>query len=186
MDTTPLQARARRVVTGFDESGRSTIVSDDGATARLDRPGGATVTEIWRADELPAHVGDLGPLTAAVVLAPPAAGLAVRVCTFPPDSAIDAETYASYAGSIAQSYGDDAASSKADGIPIPGMHCTETVDVVTVISGELHMVMENGETVLRAGDSLVQRRTPHAWSNRTGGTTTVVAIMMGASREPTR
>jgi quercetin dioxygenase-like cupin family protein len=63
------------------------------------------------------------------------------------------------------------------------MHSTETVDIVTVISGQLHVVTETGETVLRAGDSVVQRGTPHAWSNRTDRTTTVVAIMMGATAE---
>ena len=63
------------------------------------------------------------------------------------------------------------------------MHFTESVDVVTVISGELHVVTESGETVLRAGDSVVHRGTPHAWSDRTDQTTTVVAIMMAATRD---
>jgi quercetin dioxygenase-like cupin family protein len=94
---------------------------------------------------------------------------------------MDAETYGSYAESIAQSYGPEAAPAEQDAIP--GMHSTETVDVVTVISGELHVMTESGETVLRAGDSVVQRGTPHAWSNRTDETTTVVAIMMGATRD---
>jgi mannose-6-phosphate isomerase-like protein (cupin superfamily) len=170
------------VVTGFDDNGRSTILSDDSPTARLERPGGATVTEIWRADTLPADMDDTAPLAADVVVAPSAAGLAVRVCTFPPDGALDREAYESYAESIARSYGEES-SSTAD--EIPGLHRTETVDVVTVVSGELHVVMEDGETVLRAGDSIVQRGTPHAWSNRTNSTTTVVAIMMGATREDT-
>jgi hypothetical protein len=30
---------------------------------------------------------------------------------------------------------------------------------------------------------VVRRGTPHAWSNRTDETTTVVAIMMGATRD---
>ena len=174
------QPRARRVVTGLDSSGRPAIVSDADATARLTRPGGATVTEIWRVDRLPAHPDDAGPLAAEEVLAPPPDGLAVRVCTFPPDSALDAETYGSYAASIAGSYGPGAAPGGQR--PIPGLHRTDTVDVITVVSGELCLVTENGETILRPGDSVVQRGTPHAWSNRTDSTTTVVAIMMGALR----
>ena len=173
--------RARRVVTGFDEHGKSTIVADDDAGARLERPGGATVTEIWRADSLPTRMDEAGPLAALEVVSPAQQGLAVRVCTFPPDAAMDSQTYGSYAESIAQSYGPEAASAERDAVP--GMHSTETVDVVTVVSGELHVVTESGETVLRAGDSVVQRGTPHAWSNRTDSTTTVVAIMMGATRD---
>ena len=171
---------ARRVVTGYDSDGKSTIISDGGATARLERPGGATVTEIWRADQLPDSVDAAGPLSDVTVLSPPPEGLAVRICTFPPDSAMDASTYGTYAASLAQSYGPDAASATVK--EIPGIHRTETVDVVTVISGEIWVVTENGETVLRPGDSVVQRGTPHAWSNRTDRTATVVAIMMAATR----
>src|SRR5271166_10453 len=102
--------------------------------------------------------------------------LAIRVCTFPPDS----ETYASYAASIAESFGPEAVPGGES--TIPGMHQTDTVDVVTVVSGELCIVTENGEAVLRPGDSIVQRGTPHARSNRTEETVTVAAIMMAATR----
>jgi hypothetical protein len=40
--------------------------------------------------------------------------------------------------------------------------------------------MESGETLLRAGDTLVQRGTTHAWSNRTGEPATVVSVMIAA------
>jgi hypothetical protein len=180
MDTHHTQEKARRVVTGFDPSGKSTIVNDDSATARVERPGGATVTEIWRVDRLPADLDDLRPLSADVVLAPPPEGLAVRVCTFPPDSEVDPGAFASYSASIAQSYDQEPASE--DEPAIPGMHRTDTVDVVTVVSGELCVVTERGDTVLRSGDSVVQRGTPHLWSNRTDKTATVVAIMISADR----
>ncbi|KQW42651.1 hypothetical protein ASC77_23610 [Nocardioides sp. Root1257] len=59
------------------------------------------------------------------------------------------------------------------------MHRTDTVDVVTVIRGELTVVTETGETTLRAGDSVVQMGTMHAWSNRTNETVVAIAIMTG-------
>jgi uncharacterized cupin superfamily protein len=62
------------------------------------------------------------------------------------------------------------------------MHQTETIDVMTVIDGELCALMEDGETVLKAGDTMVQRGTRHAWRNRTDRPTTVVTIMMPATR----
>jgi mannose-6-phosphate isomerase-like protein (cupin superfamily) len=47
----------------------------------------------------------------------------------------------------------------------PGMHATNTVDYVVILSGELTLVLEEGETVLRAGDVLIDRGVAHAWEN---------------------
>ncbi len=46
------------------------------------------------------------------------------------------------------------------------MHKTDTVDYAIVMSGEIVAVMDDGETLLKAGDVLIQRGTNHAWSNR--------------------
>lgn len=46
----------------------------------------------------------------------------------------------------------------------PWLHRTPTVDVVVVISGEMDLVLDSGDEVhLRAGDSVIQRGTMHAW-----------------------
>jgi quercetin dioxygenase-like cupin family protein len=60
------------------------------------------------------------------------------------------------------------------------MHTTDTVDVIVVISGQLHAVLEDTETVLNPGDCLIQRGTRHAWSNRTNAPATFVATMLSA------
>ena len=65
---------------------------------------------------------------------------------------------------------------------IPGAHRTDTVDVVTVVSGEVYAVLESGETLLRQGDSLVQRGTMHAWHNRSESPALVASIMVAAVR----
>jgi uncharacterized cupin superfamily protein len=59
------------------------------------------------------------------------------------------------------------------------MHSTDTIDILTVISGELVMVTEGAETILRPGDSVVQRGTAHAWSNRGASVAVAVAVMAG-------
>jgi len=46
------------------------------------------------------------------------------------------------------------------------MHRTETIDYGIVLSGEVYLVVEDGETLLRPGDVVVQRGTNHAWHNR--------------------
>ncbi|MEA3063582.1 MAG: hypothetical protein QOJ27_10 [Sphingomonadales bacterium] len=46
------------------------------------------------------------------------------------------------------------------------MHRTETIDYGIVLEGELVLILDSGETLVRAGDVIVQRGTNHAWANR--------------------
>lgn len=152
-------AGARRVISGFDGSGRSVIVADSATATRVVRPNGAVVEEIWRQESLPARVEDNGVRGTDLQFAPPAQGVAVRRYTCPPDSEMDVEAQAAAAAAI---YGAGNVGSST----IPGMHRTDTLDVVTVVDGEIVVVFEEGETSLRAGDSLILPGTMHAWSNR--------------------
>jgi quercetin dioxygenase-like cupin family protein len=45
------------------------------------------------------------------------------------------------------------------------MHATDTIDYIVVVSGENIFVTETDETLLRAGDVLVDRGHVHAWRN---------------------
>jgi len=47
----------------------------------------------------------------------------------------------------------------------PGMHATPTVDHFYVIEGEIVLVLEDGEAVLRAGDFAVVHGATHGWRN---------------------
>ena len=62
--------------------------------------------------------------------------------------------------------GEASASRFGAGAPHPLMHRTETVDYGIVIEGEMTLVLDRSETLLHAGDIVVQRGTNHAWSNR--------------------
>jgi mannose-6-phosphate isomerase-like protein (cupin superfamily) len=166
---------ARRIVTGTPDGGKDTVVSDGPTAPWVLRPTGTLVMDIWRLDSLPVDEADDATFGGEVVLAPPAHGVSVRVTIFPPDSSISADAAAAYAASMEQIYGPQS----SEGPTIPGMHRTDTLDVMTVIDGELVMIMEDGsETVLRSGDSVVQRGTRHAWSNRSDRPTKVVTTMM--------
>ena len=47
----------------------------------------------------------------------------------------------------------------------PGMHFTNTTDHFYMIEGELVLVLENGEAVLREGDIGICRGAVHGWRN---------------------
>jgi mannose-6-phosphate isomerase-like protein (cupin superfamily) len=168
-------AAGRLVTTGIGADGKSTITSDDVTQASVERPDGSIVMDLWRVERLPADVdadgsvGDVG--------APPPGGLVVKVSTIPPHAEIDP---VAYSRALAETYGTQP--NPPDPDATPGMHRTDTVDVATIISGELYAVLESGETLLRAGDTIVQRGTMHAWQNRSEQPVTLVSVMMAAPR----
>lgn len=170
-----LTMRARRVVAGLDADGRSTVVSDGQAQARV-ATDAFTINQIWQLDALPPRVDVEDASGDGVSITPPAGGFIYLVTTFPPDSEVDLTAYddaLSASGGAGTGVEDDS---------IPGLHETDTVDIITVLSGEIYAVLEDGEVLLRPGDSFVQRGTKHAWSNRADKPCTIVAVMMGATR----
>ena len=59
-------------------------------------------------------------------------------------------------------------------------HKTATVDYIIVLKGEIHALMDEGETLLKAGDILVQRGTNHSWSVRGNEPCIVAAVLVSA------
>ena len=64
------------------------------------------------------------------------------------------------------------------------MHRTQTVDYGIVLDGEVVLVLDDSETVLRAGDVVVQRGTSHRWENRSGATARVAFILIDGAFDP--
>ncbi|PEQ11613.1 hypothetical protein B2G71_15930 [Novosphingobium sp. PC22D] len=60
------------------------------------------------------------------------------------------------------------------------MHATDTLDYAVVIAGEVVLVLETEETVLRAGDFLVDRGVLHAMRNDTDETATMAVVTLPA------
>lgn len=57
------------------------------------------------------------------------------------------------------------------------MHRTDTVDYGIVLAGELYLILEQEETLLRTGDVVVQRGTRHGWQNRAADTVARIAFI---------
>jgi mannose-6-phosphate isomerase-like protein (cupin superfamily) len=171
-----LKAQARRVITGVDEKGRSTVISDEFTPQRVAAPA-FTICDVWESPYLPVPM-DTPPAAGSVVsIYPPKAGLVVRICTFPPDSDFDKET--EYKESLDALQGGSTFHGDNE---LPGMHLVQgTLDVVTVVSGELHIVLETGETLLRQGDCVIVRGAVHSWSNKTDKPAVLCSLIMSAS-----
>ena len=62
----------------------------------------------------------------------------------------------------------------------PGFHATDTVDYAICLEGEVWAVLDEDETLMRAGDVLIQRGTYHAWSNRSDKIARMAFILIDA------
>ena len=170
--------RVRRVVTGHDRDGKSVFVMDGEAPnvkEMISMPGLA-LTDLWETTGAPArNEGEKDAASRPVRLEPPASGTIVRIVEFPPDAQWRANVDAKAAfKSIGAGHAKDAAS--AD----PMMHKTSTVDYIIVIRGEIYAIMDKGETLLKAGDVLIQRGTNHSWSVRGNEPCIVAAVLVNA------
>lgn len=175
----------RRVVTGHDEQGRSILLEDGPSPFVLASNGeaGPVVTDLWKSFCAPAdNAVNVEPCSSKVTLAPPANGSLLRVVQFPPDSRYmkNWDEHAAFAAMGHTVSGTQ--TRKGDTV---GMHCTRSLDYAIVLSGEIWAVMDQGETLLRAGDVLVQRGTNHGWSNRGTHPALVAFVLLDAQPLPT-
>jgi quercetin dioxygenase-like cupin family protein len=66
----------------------------------------------------------------------------------------------------------------------PGIHTTDSIDFEYIISGEVWLELDDGiEVHLRAGDTIVQNGTRHAWRNKGTIPCQMVLCMIGAQRK---
>jgi len=59
---------------------------------------------------------------------------------------------------------------------------TDTVDYALCLEGEIWAVLDEGETLMKAGDVMIQRGTFHAWSNRSGQPCRMAFVLIDADR----
>ena len=175
-------ARAvRRVVTGHTAEGKSCFLHDGPAPHVYQRSAGSSiVTELWDTSTTPAsNRGDADPTDRPFRLPPPRNGSVFRVISYPPDSERRASLEAERASTHDDGTGRAGALDRSNARH-PGFHKTNSIDYAIVLSGEIWALMEEGETLLRAGDVLVQRGTNHAWSNRAAEPAVLAFVLIDA------
>jgi hypothetical protein len=138
-------ASIRRVVTGHDSQGKSVVLSDGPPPQNHPMHGagvGADFFEVWNvAQPVPQLTSTEArePNTREFTIMP-TAGHLIRIIDIYPPSMGGKRTV---------------------------MHRTKTLDYALVIEGEIVLVLDDSEVVLKQSDVVVQRGTDHAWENRT-------------------
>jgi mannose-6-phosphate isomerase-like protein (cupin superfamily) len=171
-----MDARTISRLVVLDEGDHSHVISDgppkDVQTDPA-RPGFASA-RIWVTDRTPARLKDVrGPAQVPQVLEPPPGGSICRVVTFPPDAGFRSKVGAREVQAFFAAAGSPAASTYSADAPHPYMQKTRTLDFCLVLEGEITLVLDKEEVQLKAGDTVVQRGTNHAWSNRSDRPCTV-------------
>lgn len=177
------QKPVRRVVTGHDAQGRA-IIQSDGPVGRVQQVGGAigpVFHEIWntRATPAPIDAASGEPEETGIVLAPPKHGTRIRILDIPPEGDgirnMTPEEAKAHFAEIGAGHASNAAQA---GAKHALMHRTETVDYGIVLEGELVLIMDEGETTVRAGDIVIQRGTNHGWANRSDANCRIAFILI--------
>lgn len=147
----------RRVVTGINSSGKSTIVSDGivPENARsLALTTGNSFSDLWIENQVPVDLNDNieSLIGYKQKTEPPQGGVTARIVTWQP------------------------------GFSYP-IHRTATLDFIFVISGKLELILEDGSTIVAPGDSVIQRGTLHGWRVVGDEPCTVAAILLSAVKK---
>lgn len=151
--------RVRRVVVGRGHDGAPVVVSDGTPPLTIDAPTGFGVSEL---------LSSAGPLTStdsggdppreAVGAFPANGGVAARLIRFPATN------------EWVRIAGDDPER--------PGMHRSETLDLMVVLSGRIMLGVEDGEAEIGPGDAVIQRGTLHRWRVTGNAPCTYLSVLL--------
>gem|GEM_PF-59074 len=144
------QTFVRRVVTGIDATGRHVITSDGAAPNTIVTDTVAVSEVLWLDGPQPSIADDPDKANSGFALEPPPGGASARIIRMPgiPAGADPDTTWLRVAG---------------DDERTPGMHATDTLDLMVVLEGSVVMGLEDGERVIGPGEFVIQRGTLHRW-----------------------
>jgi mannose-6-phosphate isomerase-like protein (cupin superfamily) len=159
-----------RVVTGFDAGGKPVIIAL-GEPPTVIHAGRYTTTELWVSGRGPLTAGTADTSAGEWALEPPPGGACFRIVEIAPDAADGADS----------TDAPDSEPRADEHSEFQGAHATDSLDYVTILRGEVTLVVGGSEIVLGPGDSVVQQPgVPHDWQNRSGEHAVMVGVLLSA------
>jgi len=175
-----------RVVTGHDADGKA-VVAINGPLPKiveLQAIPGMIFHEVWETQGMPAPVDNSAdPSTGPMMHGPPKQGTRIRFVDLPPDTSYLAEADTRMKSLFEEVKNVEGLTTKADS-PHPMMHRTESIDYGVVIEGELTLVLDDSEVLLKPYSVVIQRGTNHAWANRSSKLCRMLFIQIDGRYEP--
>ena len=178
-----MDAQFKRVVTAVDEKGKAIVCEETPVEpVEVALMPGVAAYPVWGYDDLPSVPVDQ-PSAVHHPFFPGPSGSRFGIVRFPPASAatdaeIDEAALVALIAECEEKLPGLVGAMEPDG---SGMHTTQTVDYDIVLSGELHLQLDDGAEVrLPAGSCIVQNGTRHAWQNRGDVPAYLAYVLLGA------
>jgi mannose-6-phosphate isomerase-like protein (cupin superfamily) len=174
----------RRVVTGHDAEGTSVFVGDERVSpTTLAMLPGSEFHQLWGGDEPPRFPDD-GSRPPATRYFPPVGGFRFGFFTIPPDGGAGVPAGTDLQAALAEFEQKLPGMAEHLEPDDPGMHTTATIDFEVVLSGQVTLELDRGETrTMGAGDTVVQNGTRHRWSNRGAEPAVIAVFIVGAHHD---
>ena len=176
-------AQVKRTVIGANAEKKSAILYHDSPNEQ-DIPNVARRSTSWAATALPIDNSIQGDRGAEVTVREPAVnGMIFRVLEIPPDMK-DKRKHIELIRELNRKVKQKYPPTEEDMERHPTIHRTDTLDCFVVVRGEIYLVSDTDEVLLRAGDTAVVQGVNHAWSNRSNEPALIVGIMTHAKPLP--
>jgi hypothetical protein len=172
-----------RFVVGPDAEGRSAVLQH-GLTNVQSREGFYWRATLWATEETPVDNSIDGDRSQTEGLGasrePFPNGMICRALEIPPDDT-DEDEHRRVLADLNEEVHQKHRPSQTDLARHPSMHRTDTLDCLTCVRGEIFLVTDTDETLMRPGDTVIIRGTNHAWSNRSNAPCLLVGTMTDAT-----
>eukprot|EP01084_Bolivina_argentea_P205913 351666_1 len=189
----------RRFVTGHDKSGQSMVVINDSIENQISmKKVNVDVYNIWRClnhnkanKDNNIELTDLCDKFSKIPLEPHDNGSNFRIVEFKPETTEYKQLYDDSAGNnkntienVWKDFGVKNDGNVYDKInkKHPFMHRTESIDYAICLYGKIILVLDKSETIIEAGDMVVQRATNHAWKNVFNDTCIICFILIHSDK----
>ena len=171
--------QVNRVVIGVGPDKKSAVIHRDSPNHQ-EVPGIFWRSTLWATTELPVNNQTGADRGADVTIREPTEdGMIFRALEIPPDIK-DARKHIEILQELNKKVKQKYPPTEKDLARHPSMHRTDTLDCIAIISGEMYLVTDIEEVLMRPGDSVVIRGTNHGWSNRSDKPCLSVGCMISA------
>lgn len=176
-------SQVKRVVIGVGPDKKSAVIHRDSPNHQ-EVPSIFWRSTLWATSELPVNNQIPGDRGADVVAREPAEnGLAFRALEIPPDIK-DTKKHVEVLKELNKKVKQKYPPTEKDFERHPSMHRTDTCDMFVVASGEIYLMSDTDETLLKPGDTAVVKGVNHAWSNRSDKPCVIVGVMVHSDPWP--
>jgi quercetin dioxygenase-like cupin family protein len=175
-------ADIKRYVVGSNDDGLSAVLASEPTNVQT-QDGLFWRSTLWATAEVPVDNSIEGDRSMNSDLGasrnPPSGGMLVRALELWPDKQ-DAEDHKKAITKLHEQVGQTHAPTEQELNRHPTVHRTDTLDSITLIRGEIYLVTDVEEVLMRPGDTVIIRGTNHGWSNRSKEPALLIGTMLDA------